>query len=682
MLFDEADSDLLKTWIVKKLEDVSDADSDVLADYVLALVKTDEPEAVARTSCVENLRDFLGDTSASFVDDIFAAIASRAYDPSRPAPKATAPTHQPPRRTSFEPPQAVNGSRKRLFHDWDRDDSQQGVLPVNEARERPVKQPRRGRGGFDQRGGQQQHQFQHPNEPQIPTPPPGMPPFDPNNPMASFLAMQQAMSMMQGLPTAPLGQGQASPRCRDYDTKGFCSRGASCPYEHGGDPFVVPTDNNEYDPRQATLLNVQPSRTGVMNSASAPRGRGAHRGRGTASRGGGRRAEFSQAGPNHDRSITTVVVEQIPEDRFDEDTVREFFSDFGNIEEITMRPYKRLATVKYDSYDSAKAAYESPKVIFDNRFVKVYWHRPDNELSQPNGYTQTSVPRRHQDTGMEDAEPQLDPEAVAKKQEDAQRRHEEQKRQREEAENQKQELDSKMKAIEAERQKMATMLARKAGNKAASPAAAPEVERGTAENEQTKALKDQLAKLEAEAQSLGIDPEAADNGYSASPYSYRGRGGFRGRPRGTGGYNPGFRGGWVANRGGAVKRLDNRSKTVAVTFSSGAFEDHDEELRQWLLFNGPETASINKHPSRKDVALVAFAERYMGENFMATASSPNFPFAGRIELSWYRAESTNGASDNDVKMEAPPGQVVEIMTHAKEDVYDVADDDDARDHWG
>jgi hypothetical protein len=41
--------------------DSSDADSDVLADYVLALIKAEEPDDQVRTNCLENLQDFLQD---------------------------------------------------------------------------------------------------------------------------------------------------------------------------------------------------------------------------------------------------------------------------------------------------------------------------------------------------------------------------------------------------------------------------------------------------------------------------------------------------------------------------------------------------------------------------------------------------------------------------------------------
>ncbi len=43
----------------------SDADSDVLADYVIALVRTEAPDDEVRTSSIENLEDFLRDSMAS-----------------------------------------------------------------------------------------------------------------------------------------------------------------------------------------------------------------------------------------------------------------------------------------------------------------------------------------------------------------------------------------------------------------------------------------------------------------------------------------------------------------------------------------------------------------------------------------------------------------------------------------
>lgn len=44
----------------------SDADSDVLADYVLALIRADTPEPELRLNAIENLEDFLKDSRRLF----------------------------------------------------------------------------------------------------------------------------------------------------------------------------------------------------------------------------------------------------------------------------------------------------------------------------------------------------------------------------------------------------------------------------------------------------------------------------------------------------------------------------------------------------------------------------------------------------------------------------------------
>ena len=85
-------------------------------------------------------------------------------------------------------------------------------------------------------------------------------PFDPNDPIGAMLAMQaMGFPPLPGMPNlaqlSPTGFSQVEghdfsgsstngkskirSRCRDYDTKGFCTRGNSCPFEHGNH-IVVP----------------------------------------------------------------------------------------------------------------------------------------------------------------------------------------------------------------------------------------------------------------------------------------------------------------------------------------------------------------------------------------------------------------------------------------------------------
>lgn len=272
------------------------------------------------------------------------------------------------------------------------------------------------------------------------------------------------------------------------------------------------------------------------------RGNGYLRGRGRGDRGGfiqrrnNNRADFSQAGPNHDRSITTIVVEQIPEEKFNENHVREFFSEFGNIEEVIMQPYKRLALIKYGDYMAARRAYESPKVIFDNRFVKVYWYKPGGIPTPP----ATTKGTRNSPVMSKEEEQSFDREKFERDAVAAQKKLEEKKVQMKD-------VEAKKQALEKQREELAQKQAeekRKLLNKLAAKGVASngdtlmiDVTNGTDRADEskvsahTRALREKVAELEAEAKSLGLDSALSEVPYSHS----RGRGRGRGRAsyRGT-----------------------------------------------------------------------------------------------------------------------------------------------------
>ena len=720
MHLDDDESTKLKNWIIKKLEDNSDADADVLADYVLALVRSDEPDAQVQQTCVENLEDFLQGETASFVNAVFEVIRTKSYDSiSGNSLTATAPSFAPAGVPGLGAPPSEQENRKRSYQDDDvtmGDAGSQYGRAGGRGNGRPMKQMRRGGNDYNQRGGrggsyahqQQQQQSQLPN-------------FDPNNPMAAMFALQQMMGMqLPGMPQMPQMPMQQQPhqakrpgqRCRNYDNKGYCVRGAACPYDHGGDNIVVPGTSDEYNPTNAMLSNEGQGSQGVERGRGRGRGRGD---RGSYRGGRGGRADFSLAGPNHDHSITAVVVENIPEDKFNEGDVREFFSEFGSVDEITLQDFKRLAIIKYPDYESAKKAYDSPKVIFDNRFVKVYWYKPD-ALPRPRSEYQNGHKRDGPDVDMseDNSEAQIDPEEFAKKQEEAQRQHEERQAQIKATETQRQALEAKIKAQAEERNKLLAKLAAKDKSKSGStPDAGGNAMGGTEggqngeSTDQTVALKAKLAALEAEARSIGINPdENADAPYAGYD---RGRGGFRAR----GGRQP--RGSWRGRgafagvRGGGVMRLDNRPKALAVVFpnSEDFNEGKDEALKQYLLFVSHllvnlsqsqtltnvqsdlmESASISTHPDRKDAAIVAFKERYKAEQFLLTAGK-EIPHIGKCELNWVPNNQLSGtaaatvagtpassATDNsngeaDMEMEDERQQ-----RGRGDNDYDVADDDD------
>lgn len=307
-------------------------------------------------------------------------------------------------------------------------------------------------------------------------------------------------------------------------------------------------------------------------------------------RGRGGRAEFSAIGPSDDPTNTTLVVENIPDDKFNEQAIREYFAEFGNIEEVTMQEFKKqLALIRYDDHEAAKRAWSSPKAVFDNRFVKVYWYKPEKAAK-----TETNGAARKESTDT----PMIDREEIERRQAELQRQHEERMRKRQALEEARKALEKQREVLLKRQEEEKAKLMAKLGKTGAALDA--EIKKGSAQgeehvSEQTKALRAELAALEEEAKSLGIDPNASSppatatrgrgRGYGYGGSSYRGRGGFA--PRGRG-YDPTYRGGFRGGRGGfargrgGVLRLDNRPKRVAVSGVEFTPE-RDEALRQYLI---------------------------------------------------------------------------------------------------
>ncbi|CAE7028209.1 hypothetical protein CFE70_004058 [Pyrenophora teres f. teres 0-1] len=624
MLLPETDHAVFKRWLLPKLETISDAEAGVLADYVVALVATDDTEANIQRSCIESLEDFLGgDNTAAFVKDVIAALKEKAYLPNptanapiqsivgsanfeyephpsnvpSDAPRGPAATRNqtghrlPDRPTAQGIQDGSNQSRKRKVLEGDNGHSWEGQDPHynrNGSGNRPMKQAARKGGRNAMPGGMEpQNAFtgfaSMPNFANLPAPPPGPLPFDPTDPMAIFAMAAAFGANIPGLPPLPVpNEGNSrKTKCIRYHENGYCQIGKLCPYEHDDAAVEVP----EYDPEHSHLA-VHPNGAKV---------RGQHRTTG----GGKARTKFPPSGRAHDPSNTTLVVDHIPEPSCNEESVRNYFSEFGSILGVEMHADKQLAIVKFADRPAAKRAKNSPKAVFENRFVKVYWHTPDvdEELSK---------------------EPEkLDLEAIAIKQAEAQKAFEERRRKTEEAAARAAEIDRQLKE----------------------------------KNEEIEEIKRQLAELSGEVpddftQTLEtLQKEAAElfDQHDAYEFSTRGRGAYRDAYRGHG-FAP-FRGsyrgrgrGFTAFRGSAVKRLDNRPRRLAVA-DIEANTLRDEALRQHLL-NNPDCTNIELHPEETNTLILTFKERYQAEMFLDESLS--IPDVGKLDLAWVPNDAFGG----------------------------------------
>ncbi|KAL8820318.1 MAG: hypothetical protein Q9191_007539 [Dirinaria sp. TL-2023a] len=718
MIITDPEAGHLKQWVVQKLTDISDADSDVLADYVLALVRVETPEPELRANAIENLEDFLQEKTKAFVDELFTIMHAKSYMPGyvqqQPAAPTSAPLDPPSAPSAFTaqpaPTNYISGApqqaRKRSYNESTEGG---GSEDTGHGRgERQFKQMRRGGGrgnrgdtlGGRGRGNYHPPPMSHgappPSGPSfqgmpLPPPPPGS--FD--DPMAMMTAMQaMGLPPLPGMPPFPQAgsppvpqYGQGSPgqpvknkinaRCRDYDTKGYCTRGVNCPFQHENSVMMP---DQEYDPKNAVMTDVQMLPTipqGLNSPLSDPHtnghARGGARGRGRGDRGGytpGRknRADFSHAGPNHDRSITTVVVEQIPEENFDEQSVRNFFTQFGTIDEVDMRPYKRLALVKFRDWFGANHAYSSPKVIFDNRFVKVFWYKPTTQLPtepSPNGKPTT--------TTTSPSEPEFDKEKFMRDAEAAQKKLEEKRAALKDSEEKRQALEKQTaelaKRQAEEKRKLQEKLAAKGQGSPPPPkpttdavngtATATNGEKDDAATARTKALKEQVAALEAEAKSLGLD-HALSEDFNAPPYgrgrggrgrrSYRGWEGFAGS-RGT--YQARGRGTYRGRGGGfGGYNLDLRPRKVSVSGVEWTPE-RDEGLRQYLLALGEYEDITSPPPSSSSQQLIiTFKQRAQAETFFF--GTRDIPSVGKIDMAWVSNTASSPPSSGQVSTNHKP----------------------------
>lgn len=789
MLLREEDLGVFKRWLLPKLETISEADAEVLADYVIALVTANDSEANIRRNCLESLADFLQDHTAAFVEDTVKALKNKSYVERAPAQQKPAPPSVPRKAAPLPIPAGTNGTtaqgapsrrekrkasaapkpsiaeasrleyelqssqhaNRAPFHAPRGPAATKATSPHNRLHDRPTiptptqshspgiggrqngvqasrKRKLRDRESSEVREGYDAHDRQTaggsrptkqtarrgnkilrgsaptfepkngrpafapmptmpnvPNFANLPPPPPGLPPFDVNNPMTFFALMTALGTAMPGMPSLPPftqingvnGQVHKA-KCYDYHTKGFCGLGTMCPYEHSATAEDVPG----YDPNQPSLST---------HSVPVENGR-----QGTNSRFDNRinrreRAPFSLSGPSHDTSLTTLVVENIPAANNNEVNVRGFFSQFGVITDVQMQAHRRIAIVNFANHDAANKAYNSPKAVFDNRFVKVYWKRADTVIG-PSITKFEDVEMTYDEEfnePVEEEEP-LSREEIARRQGEAQKAFEERRRRKEDAEVKAAEIERQLREKDAEMRRTRQQLAERA------------------RSELSENFTQDLATLQAEAEDLfvqtdgsapvsrgrGVPTRGAYRGRGVGSIAPRGRGftpdlTTRGAQRGRGTFSQAF------NGRGFTKRLDNRPRRLAVAnIEKGSTKD--EELRQYLAGVG-ECKSIDPHPDQPQTLILTFQERFQAETFLDR--SRNIPdMDGPLNISWVANEAFGGIKpttttvkdedmgphnleDSDeessvsVKEEKPGGEGVEHGIAPDADM-DVADDVD------
>ena len=89
--------------------------------------------------------------------------------------------------------------------------------------------------------------------------------------------------------------------------------------------------------------------------------------------------------PNHKEyaySEDTLVVENVPSEKCNENEVKQFFGQFGEIENININQQLRNVTIKFKAASDAHKAFVFPESIFGNRFVRMQWLRIEKSKNE------------------------------------------------------------------------------------------------------------------------------------------------------------------------------------------------------------------------------------------------------------------------------------------------------------
>ncbi|KAI9337223.1 hypothetical protein BDR26DRAFT_919771 [Obelidium mucronatum] len=196
----------LQTYLVGLLEPVCDADPTVLAEYVVALLKHEKSDADLEQNCLEQLEEFLKHETQPFVRKLFAALSSKSY---------------------LETHQQINSPTKRRREQVEETEESyiQESADDGDDERRARRRRRFGDEGLESQGGSQEQMF---NVHQVN--------YNNNN-------FNGGSSFRGGFGAGPAGMRRKG-RCYEFDRRGFCSKGESCPYDHS----PINNNNNGFGP--------------------------------------------------------------------------------------------------------------------------------------------------------------------------------------------------------------------------------------------------------------------------------------------------------------------------------------------------------------------------------------------------------------------------------------------------
>lgn len=577
-----ADSDipLFKEWILRHVTQIVESDHDILADYIIALLQHDGTIDQLRQICLKDLKDFLHAHTESFVEQLLDAYQSKSYLNPEPVASSipfSSGAHQ-PNNSGF-----VQGQTQ--FENQ----GQNNQLPDNQSANNQFQN--------NQFGNQfQPNQFQNnqfPNNPSIPGfggAPDGSIPFNGspgffqnNNPNvdSNDLFFNNQRPFRNNFRNRGNNNGYRQNRNQNRNFNNF----------QNSDSNAIDTgyDNNNYNNNNYNNKYQKSNRSQYLNSIASTQ-------------------------PDDEFVKRRLVIEKIPEDKFNQTDIQNYFEKFGEITDLSLDTNHHLAFIEYKSHHEALQAWKSPDPIFGNRFVKVYWRRTDTEAG--NGAA-----------GSNDSEQQdkIDVEAVKIVQAQKQREFEEKLAKKKANQEKMLEITKqKLKLLELQKEQAEKLLqiAQKTGD-------TTEI---SSKQSASDALHAQLEALKQEAVRLGIStqPMFPVVNHSRGGHSYRGgsarggRGSYYNQSHGY--YNPYARPPRATSVNTTRFNLDLRPRAVSV---KPVPADKEEALRTYLVSAIDEYEDFTRVDAQ--TVCITFKDRRAAESFFYAPVNPDL---GELEKHW------------------------------------------------
>lgn len=138
--------------------------------------------------------------------------------------------------------------------------------------------------------------------------------------------------------------------CFAFQKHGVCRRGTACVYDHSESRSKL-TSTDEYDPTNSSMAEEALSlKLRAIQSDQVP-----------------------DEPISKDTFQNTLVLSKIPLEKYNTTSITQFFEQYGPITSVRLDRSRNTASIQYASYCAARTAFESPKPIFNNRFVGLSW---------------------------------------------------------------------------------------------------------------------------------------------------------------------------------------------------------------------------------------------------------------------------------------------------------------------